>query len=69
MQALNKYPDKSPLRTSIFMELANNLDVLKKKLEAIHYYELALKNIDNNNSMLRLECMCRLVCLNIDIGE
>ncbi|XP_059057863.1 uncharacterized protein LOC131851386 [Achroia grisella] len=55
MQALNKYPEQSLIRTSILMELANNLVSFDYKLEAIAYYEQALKNIENNT--MKLTCM------------
>ncbi|KAM3959685.1 huntingtin-associated protein 40 kDa [Aphomia sociella] len=64
MQALNKYPEKSLQRTSIFMELANNLVSLNHKLEAISYYEQALENIDDKT--MRLMCMRTVLNLLIE---
>ncbi|KAH9635959.1 hypothetical protein HF086_015533 [Spodoptera exigua] len=45
IQALNKYPEKSPIRTSILMELASDLVELNHKLEAAAYYEQALETV------------------------
>lgn len=65
---MSKYPDKSPLLTSVLMELANNLDVLNYKREAISYYEQALVTIDENNA-LKLKCLYNLLTLNVQSGN
>lgn len=67
MQALNKYPDKSPIRTSILMELADNLVMLNLKLEAVAYYEQALETVDDKTRKLMF--MKNLVNLLIDCGD
>ncbi|XP_026321530.1 uncharacterized protein LOC113231429 [Hyposmocoma kahamanoa] len=64
MQALNKYPDKSPMRTSILMELADSLVMLNLKLEAVAYYEQALETVDDKTRKLMF--MKNLVNLLID---
>lgn len=66
MQALNKYPDKSPMRTSILMELADSLVMLNLKLEAVAYYEQALETVDDKTRKLMF--MKNLVNLLIDCG-
>lgn len=67
MQALNKYPEKSPIRTSILMELAENLVMLNLKLEAVAYYEQALETVQDKTRKLMF--MRHLVNLLIDCGK
>ncbi|CAK1550343.1 unnamed protein product [Leptosia nina] len=67
LQALNKYPEKSPLRSSIFMEIANDLLELDHKLEAIAYYEQALEIIQDD--FMKLMCLNKLLNLQIDCGK
>ncbi|XP_014361389.2 40-kDa huntingtin-associated protein [Papilio machaon] len=67
LQALSKYPDKSPIRTSVLMELANNLVSLNHKLEAVTYYEEALETV--NDSTMKLLYMRNLLNLLIDCGK
>ncbi|GBP58594.1 hypothetical protein EVAR_40878_1 [Eumeta japonica] len=64
IQAINKYPEKSLLRTAALMELANNLAMLNHKLEAISYYMQALENIEEN-SAIQIKCLCTLLDINI----
>lgn len=67
MQALNKYPEKSLIRTSILMELANNLVSLNHKLEAVAYYEQALDSV--KDSKMKLMYMTNLLNLLIDCSK
>lgn len=67
MQALNKYPDKSPIRTAILMELADNLVSLNHKLEALFYYEQALETVEDKTR--RLMFMRNLLDLQINCGK
>lgn len=66
MQALNKYPDKSPIRTSILMELADSLVTLNLKYEAVAYYEQALDTVEDETRKLMF--MKNLINLLIDCG-
>lgn len=68
IQTMNKYPEDSPLRTSVLMELANNLVILNKRLEAISYYEQALDTLESH-SKLRLKCLCNILSLNVQCGK
>lgn len=67
IQALNKYPEKSPLRTSVLMELAGNLIELQYKLEAVSYYEQALETI--TEPTMKLMCLRNLLNLMIDCDK
>ncbi|XP_075980220.1 40-kDa huntingtin-associated protein-like [Anticarsia gemmatalis] len=67
VQALQKYPDKSPLRTSILMELASDLIELNHKCEAASYYEQALEMVQE--STMKVMCMRNLLNLKIDCGK
>ncbi|CAG4944533.1 unnamed protein product [Parnassius apollo] len=67
MQALSKYPETSPIRTSIFMELASNLVSLNHKLEAVAYYEQALDTLSEGT--MKLMYMRNLLNLLIDCGK
>ncbi|KAL0870878.1 hypothetical protein ABMA27_004718 [Loxostege sticticalis] len=67
MQALTKYPAKSPIRTSILMELANDLVELNHKLEAVSYYEQALEAVGDQT--MRLMCMRKLLNMQIDCDK
>ncbi|XP_028165947.1 uncharacterized protein LOC114356789 [Ostrinia furnacalis] len=67
MQALTKYPAKSPIRTSILMELANDLAVLEHKLEAVSYYEQALEGVVDTT--MRLMCMRKLLNMQIECDK
>lgn len=66
IQALNKYPEKSPIRTSILMELAESLVTLNLKFEAVAYYEQALDTVEDKTRKLMF--MKNLVNLLIDCG-
>ncbi|XP_045500463.1 uncharacterized protein LOC123697931 [Colias croceus] len=67
LQALHKYPEKSPLRTSILMEISNDLLELDHKLEAIAYYEQAIDTIEEE--ALKLMCLFKLMNMQIDAGK
>ncbi|XP_047535416.1 40-kDa huntingtin-associated protein [Vanessa atalanta] len=67
MQALTKYPAKSAIRTSILLELANELIELDHKHEALAYYEQAVDIIED--STMKLMCMRNLVNLLIKCGK
>ncbi|CAH2043134.1 unnamed protein product, partial [Iphiclides podalirius] len=67
MQALSKYPEKSLIRTSILMELANNLLSLNHKLEAVAYCEQALDTV--RDSAMKLMYSRNLLNLLIDCGK
>ncbi|XP_068617852.1 uncharacterized protein [Battus philenor] len=67
MQALSKYPEKSPIRTSILMELANDLVTLNHKLEALAYYEEALDTV--SEGAMKLMYMMNLHNLLIECGK
>lgn len=67
IQALNKYPDKSPIRTSILMELASDLVELNHKLEAAAYYEQALETV--TETIMKTICLKNLLSLRIDSGK
>ncbi|KAI5634892.1 hypothetical protein NE865_12375 [Phthorimaea operculella] len=47
LQAIPKYPETSPLRTSILMELADHLIYLNHKKEALSYFEQALELVED----------------------
>ncbi|KAL4703677.1 hypothetical protein ACJJTC_016221 [Scirpophaga incertulas] len=64
MLALGKYPADSPLKTSILLELANDLVSLNYKCEAISYYKQALESASDKT--VRLMCMKNLLNLQID---
>ncbi|CAG9788504.1 unnamed protein product [Diatraea saccharalis] len=64
MLALGKYPPKSPLRTSILIELANDLIALNYKLEAASYYEQALETVTDQT--VKNMCLKNLLNLQID---
>lgn len=64
IQAMNKYPEKSPIRASILMELAGDLVSLEHKLEALSYYEQALEIIEHKT--LSIMCLRNLLNLQID---
>ncbi|XP_026741525.1 uncharacterized protein LOC113503676 isoform X2 [Trichoplusia ni] len=64
IQALTKYPEKSPIRTSILMELANDLTELNHKMEAASYYEQAIETV--TESTLRIMCLRNLLNLRVD---
>lgn len=66
MQALHKYPEKSPLRVSILTELAEDLVILGHNAEALEYFELALENV--TESTMRLMFLMRKLNLQIDCG-
>ncbi|CAB3230231.1 unnamed protein product [Arctia plantaginis] len=67
IQALKKYPEKSPLRYSILMELANDLVELNHKLEATSYYEQAMESVQEYT--MRVMCMRNLMNLKIDCAK
>ncbi|KAJ8714825.1 hypothetical protein PYW08_004806 [Mythimna loreyi] len=67
IQALNKYPEKSPIRTSILMELASDLIELNHKLEASSYYEQAIDTV--TESTMKTICLRNLLNLRIDCGK
>ncbi|KAJ8712052.1 hypothetical protein PYW07_004894 [Mythimna separata] len=67
IQALNKYPEKSPIRTSILMELASDLIELNHKLEASSYYEQAIDTVTESN--MKTICLRNLLNLRIDCGK
>ncbi|XP_041982072.1 uncharacterized protein LOC121735342 isoform X2 [Aricia agestis] len=67
MKTLNKYPEKSPLRASVLLELANNLVDLNHRQEAIVYYEQALNNITDKTT--RLMCLRDLMNIQIDCDK
>ncbi|CAH0720559.1 unnamed protein product, partial [Brenthis ino] len=67
LQALSKYPEKSPLRSSILLELANELIILDYKLEALHYYEAALEIIEDK--AMKLMCSRNILNLLIDCDK
>ncbi|XP_038222274.1 uncharacterized protein LOC119839909 [Zerene cesonia] len=67
LQALHKYPEKSPLRTAILMEISSNLLELDHKLEAIAYYEQAIDTIEEE--ALKLMCLLKLLNMQIDAGK
>lgn len=67
MQALSKYPAKSPIRTAILIELANDLITLNLKSEAINYYEQALECIVDQTT--RVTCLRQLLDLQIECGK
>ncbi|KAG6463123.1 uncharacterized protein LOC115452167 isoform X2 [Manduca sexta] len=64
IQALNRYPEKSLLRTSILLELSNDLVHLNKKSEAACYFEQALETVVDNT--MRIMCLRNLLNLQID---
>ncbi|XP_004923956.1 uncharacterized protein LOC101741560 [Bombyx mori] len=64
LQALNKYPEKSPIRTSLLMELASNLSTLGHKAEAISYYQQALDTVVDYT--MKLMALWNLMILQID---
>lgn len=64
MLALGKYPAKSPLRTSILTELANDLVSLNHKLEAASYYEQALDTVSDQT--MKIMCLRNLLNLQMD---
>ncbi|XP_011566009.3 uncharacterized protein LOC105395745 [Plutella xylostella] len=68
IQAMNKYPEKSPLRTSILLELANSLVLLGSLLEALAYYQQALETMDEGN-LMRVKCLSNILRLNIQKGR
>ncbi|XP_032519136.2 40-kDa huntingtin-associated protein [Danaus plexippus] len=63
-QALSKYPEKSPIRTSILLELAEELVSLDLKSEALVYYEQALETA--TNGVVNLMCSRKIINLLID---
>lgn len=67
MQAFSKYPDKSPMRMSILMELANDLASLNHKLEAMSYYQQALELIEDGT--MKIMSLRHLLNLQIDCGK
>ncbi|XP_072945247.1 40-kDa huntingtin-associated protein-like [Epargyreus clarus] len=67
MQALSKYPEKSPIRTSILMELASELVALNHKFEALEYCKQALDLVGDET--MKLMYMRNLVNLYIDCEE
>ncbi|CAH2092567.1 unnamed protein product [Euphydryas editha] len=67
IQALSKYPEKSPIRASILLELGKELVELDHRLEALSYYEQAVDIIED--STMKLMCMRNLVNLLIECGK
>lgn len=67
MWALVKYPEKSPLRTSILLELADGLVELNYKHEALVYYAEAVESVDDNT--MKLMCMRNMFNLLVDCGR
>ncbi|XP_047521499.1 40-kDa huntingtin-associated protein [Pieris napi] len=67
LQALHKYPEKSPLRASILLEIANDLLEINHKLEAITYFKQALDIIQDET--MKLMCMIKLFKMQIDSGK
>ncbi|XP_049876172.1 40-kDa huntingtin-associated protein [Pectinophora gossypiella] len=67
MQALSKYPERSPIRTSILMELADGLVSLNHKLEAVSYYEQALELVEDKTRKLMF--LRNLLNLQMDCGK
>ncbi|XP_050664820.1 uncharacterized protein LOC126965321 [Leptidea sinapis] len=68
IQALSKYPEKSPIRTWILLEIANNLIELDHKLEAAAYFEQALETLQEDN-MMKVTCLHNLFNLQIDCDK
>ncbi|KAJ0174864.1 hypothetical protein K1T71_009972 [Dendrolimus kikuchii] len=67
MQAMSKYPEKSPVRAAILMELSNDLVSLNHKLEALSYYEQALELVEE--STMKVMGLRHLLNLQIDCGK
>ncbi|XP_063895163.1 uncharacterized protein LOC110379861 [Helicoverpa armigera] len=67
IQAMNKYPEKSPIRTSILMEIASDLVELNHKLEAASYYEQAIDTVTEGT--MKVMCLRNLLNLRIDCGK
>ncbi|XP_023946416.1 40-kDa huntingtin-associated protein [Bicyclus anynana] len=67
MWALVKYPEKSPLRTSILLELADGLVDLNYKQEALAYYEEAVNTIEDKT--MKLMCMRNFFNLLLECGK
>ncbi|XP_013190351.2 40-kDa huntingtin-associated protein [Amyelois transitella] len=67
LQALTKYPEKSLLRTSILMEIADHLVALNHKCEAVAYYQQALEDIDEKT--MKIVHMKNLVNLLIECDK
>nr|XP_049704654.1 uncharacterized protein LOC110379861 [Helicoverpa armigera] len=67
IQAMNKYPEKSPIRTSILMEIATDLVELNHKLEAASYYEQAIDTVTEGT--MKVMCLRNLLNLRIDCGK
>uniref|UniRef100_A0A2A4J1A6 Uncharacterized protein n=1 Tax=Heliothis virescens TaxID=7102 RepID=A0A2A4J1A6_HELVI len=67
IQAMNKYPEKSPIRTSILMEIASDLVELDHKLEAASYYEQAIDTVTEGT--MKVICLNNLLNLRIDCGK
>ncbi|KAJ2945385.1 hypothetical protein O0L34_g188 [Tuta absoluta] len=67
LQALPKYPETSPLRTAILMELADHLIFLGHKKEALSYFEQALELVEDK--FRRLMQTRNLLNLQIDCDQ
>ncbi|XP_034834349.1 40-kDa huntingtin-associated protein-like [Maniola hyperantus] len=67
MWALVKYPEKSPLRTSILLELAEGLVDLNYKNEALVYYEEAVDSIEDKT--MKLMCFRNMFNLLLDCDK
>ncbi|XP_053610546.1 40-kDa huntingtin-associated protein [Plodia interpunctella] len=67
LQALTKYPEKSLLRTSILMEIADHLIDLNHKSEAVGYYQQALEDMEEKT--MKIVHLRNLVNLLIDCDK